>query len=115
MMRTLPGLFLSCLILTGCLERRETLTVARDGSLTMEATFEGPLAEFNGAALLPSREGGWAVEQQEREKTAALANARRVTTPNARCGPGNALRPTNGPTPLRAARMPRWPCVSRRN
>ena len=68
MMRTLPGLLLTCLLLTGCLERRETLTVARDGSLTMEATFEGPVGEFNGAALLPSREGGWAVEQEEREK-----------------------------------------------
>lgn len=55
-------------VLTGCLEREETLVVRRDGSMQMEVTFKGDASEFSGPDAMASRAGGWAVETEDLQK-----------------------------------------------
>lgn len=52
------GMFL----LPGCLERKETITVHRDGRVEFLTEIEGDPADFEGGDALPNEEAGWSVE-----------------------------------------------------
>ena len=53
-------LILPCLS-AACLERKETITVARDGSVRIEAQFEGNRQDFRIRDALPTQAAGWHV------------------------------------------------------
>ena len=53
-------LILPCLS-AGCLERKETITVARDGSARIEAQFEGNQQDLRTRDALPTQAAGWHV------------------------------------------------------
>jgi hypothetical protein len=45
---------IALILCTGCLERTDEITVAKDGTTTIVAIFDGPLGQFSLAASLPS-------------------------------------------------------------
>ncbi|MBI5863187.1 MAG: hypothetical protein HZB38_01475 [Planctomycetes bacterium] len=59
----------SALFLAGCLERKETIHVAPDGSVAMHVNLSGDPGDFDAGDALPSRESGWQIEMR-REKDA---------------------------------------------
>ncbi len=52
---------LSC---AGCLERKESLTVAPDGAVSIECTYQGDASEFKGPDPVPQPEGKWAIQDE---------------------------------------------------
>ena len=51
---------------TGCLERKETIRVQPDGSVRIEAVFDGDVSDFTGGDALPNKRAGWAVKDESR-------------------------------------------------
>ena len=49
--------------MTGCLERRETITVTSDGAVKMKLKYKGSAEELNGADAMPSSQSGWEVSR----------------------------------------------------
>lgn len=56
------------LLIPGCLERKETITIAPDGSVQMELLYKGDLGDFNSGDALPSESTGWQVVDQDTVK-----------------------------------------------
>ena len=48
--------------LGGCLERKETITVTRDGRVRMELRYTGDPSDFESGDAMPSGATGWLVE-----------------------------------------------------
>lgn len=48
----------------GCLERKETIRVHRDGAIDLEIEYSGAPADFAGADAMPSETTGWRVQDQ---------------------------------------------------
>lgn len=55
------------LLSTGCLERKETIRVARDGSVKMTVTLKGDKADFASGDVLPERGGPWTIVDDHME------------------------------------------------
>lgn len=47
----------------GCLERKETIKVARDGAVAIELEYSGKPEQFKTADAMPSQEAGWPVRR----------------------------------------------------
>ncbi len=61
-LRAVLALILAALTLTGCLERKELITVDPDGTVTIEASFESKsFQEIHQGDAIPTLETGWAV------------------------------------------------------
>lgn len=63
----LAALSLTCLaagaaLLSGCIERKETIRVARDGGVEWTVSYKGDKADFGVGDALPDRKAGWDVE-----------------------------------------------------
>lgn len=56
------------LISSGCVERNEGITVARDGSVTIELQYEGTPEELAGGDAMPSAASGWQVKRTVKEE-----------------------------------------------
>jgi len=54
----------TALAVAGCLERKEWLTVRRDGSVEYRIEYRGDPSDFSGGDALPSRRGGWDVRDR---------------------------------------------------
>lgn len=73
-----------------CVERKETIKIARDGAVTIELQFEGSEEETSQGDAMPSTESGWEVERTVEKKgdnddvTVKLTSERQF-------GPGDAL------------------------
>jgi len=66
--RTMPTI-LACvllIILTGCLTRTEKITVARDGRMSFQLTYEGDAEEFVQGDAMPNELTGWHVERKSK-------------------------------------------------
>lgn len=64
--------------LSGCLERKETIRVQRDGAVRMEMEIKGGPADFDGPATLPTREAGWRVSDETHEGQQGTEQVRTV-------------------------------------
>lgn len=53
---------LGMFLIPGCLERKETITVHRDGRVEFLTELEGDPADFEGGDALPTEQSGWSVE-----------------------------------------------------
>jgi hypothetical protein len=67
-MLTLTAASLVLLLSAGCLERKETITVHRDGKVDFVSDFEGDPGDFTGGDPLPTDELGWAVEDSVKKE-----------------------------------------------
>lgn len=68
----------------GCVEREETITVARDGSVTIELEYEGTEEEMAKGDAMPSEESGWSVARSTKEedkKTKIILESKRRFEP----------------------------------
>lgn len=75
------------LLATGCLERKETIRVSRDGSVKMTVTIKGQPADFDTGDALPERGGPWKVEADRMESDPDKSESRvRVATFEGRKG-----------------------------
>lgn len=54
------------LLLPGCLERKEKITVTPDGAVRMELTYKGDAGDFNAGDALPDAGAGWQVVDETR-------------------------------------------------
>ncbi len=62
----LAGFVLSAALLTGCLERLESITIAPDGGAMLRSEFRGTPDDFKKTAdALPEQGGAWTVTQRE--------------------------------------------------
>jgi hypothetical protein len=83
----------------GCVLRRETITVGRDGAVTMELEYEGKPDELSGGDAMPSEKSGWSVTRSTKkegdEVREVLASTRRFgpreELPRSFAPPGDAL------------------------
>jgi len=69
---------------SGCVERKETITVARDGSVIIELEYEGTEAEMTKGDAMPSAESGWSVARSTKEedkKTKVILESKRRFEP----------------------------------
>jgi hypothetical protein len=70
--RSLMGLglaFAAVLLLTpGCLERKETIRIDRDGSVRMRVELKGDPGDFATGDALPDEKAGWRVQEEVRTK-----------------------------------------------
>ncbi|GMU81378.1 MAG: hypothetical protein AMXMBFR47_12490 [Planctomycetota bacterium] len=57
----------AALLATGCLERKETIRVGRDGSVKMLMTIKGEPSDFESGDALPQRGSPWKVEEDRIE------------------------------------------------
>jgi hypothetical protein len=76
----------SLLLLPGCLERKELITVAQDGRVTMEISYRGSEGDLNTQDALPSLESGWHVRREvrmERDEEKHVLEAKRSFPPGA--------------------------------
>ena len=68
-------------VCTGCFLRTETITIGRDGAVTMEVKFEGSAEEHETFDALPTRQSGWEVlesfRMEEGEKKYTVESSRR--------------------------------------
>lgn len=55
------------LLAAGCLERKETIRVGRDGSVRMIVTIKGEPSDFDSGDALPQRGGPWRIEEDRIE------------------------------------------------
>lgn len=58
---------LAMLVAAGCLERKETITVMRDGSTEIALAYKGSPEDFGTADSLPSSAAGWNVSWESRK------------------------------------------------
>lgn len=68
------------LLLSGCLERKESVRVDRDGGVALRVEMTGDLGDFTGGDSLPSEECGWRVSEETREKEDGGQERRLVAT-----------------------------------
>jgi hypothetical protein len=59
---------MALLLCVSCLERSEEITIAEDGTVTIEASFDGAARDFAPPVALPS-EPEWEIEEQETDTT----------------------------------------------
>ncbi|MFQ5806430.1 MAG: hypothetical protein ACE5I3_08270 [Phycisphaerae bacterium] len=52
------------LLVSGCLERKETIRVARDGTVRMRVELKGDPGDFSTGDALPDQSTGWQVEEE---------------------------------------------------
>lgn len=64
---TTVALVLSCLPLAGCLERKETITVRPDLSVSIALEYSGTKDELAGPDAIPSEATGWKIERSVRD------------------------------------------------
>ena len=70
---------LASLISTGCLERKETISVRPNGMSRIEIEISGDTSDIDGPDALPTRELGWRIEREDqttddgKEKTTLVA------------------------------------------
>lgn len=111
---TVAGLVL--LTAVGCLERKETITVARDGSVTIELRYKGNEQDMKTDDALPSRDSGWNVKRavkSEGDEKKHVLTARRTFAPGDAL-PGTFAAPDDPdanlyldfPTTIRTQRRP---------
>ncbi|MFO0837651.1 MAG: hypothetical protein U1D55_03930 [Phycisphaerae bacterium] len=67
-------------LVAGCLERKETIRVARDGAVDFELTYTGDPGDFTSGDAMPEEAGGWTIKdeikQTEQKKTEKERQAR---------------------------------------
>ncbi|MFO0861304.1 MAG: hypothetical protein U0570_12175 [Phycisphaerales bacterium] len=75
----------AALTLTGCLERKEKITVKPDGSASIALTFSGDRSDLEQGDAMPSQAGGWKVTitPDAKKPEEATLEASRVFTPGA--------------------------------
>lgn len=56
------------LILPGCIKRKESITVKRDGAVRFHLTFDGDPADFAGGDALPEKSTGWSVKDEIKDR-----------------------------------------------
>ena len=81
----LAGLLLAlalALTISGCLERKETIRVARDGSVQMRVEWEGDPGDFSKGDTLPTQHTGWATEDEIVTDDEGKETARFCTNPD---------------------------------
>ncbi len=69
---------------SGCVEREETITVARDGSVIIELEYEGTEQEMTKGDAMPSEESGWRVvrsTKKEDDETKLILESKRRFEP----------------------------------
>ncbi len=69
----------------GCLERKETITITKDGRVTIAIAYEGEKAYFETLDALPAEASGWKVEREvkkEGDKEVVTLTAERRFGPN---------------------------------
>ena len=80
--RILTGFVLSA---AGCLERTETITVARNGGVTIDLRYSGAPQDFDRPDALPTERSGWRVEHRserdEEGKVTEILTSRRRFEP----------------------------------
>ncbi|RME37666.1 MAG: hypothetical protein D6788_08960 [Planctomycetota bacterium] len=85
-------LSIGCCVLSsvgsGCVLRKETITVARDTSVVVELKYEGPKEEIASGDAMPSEASGWSVERSEKKEDNEV---KQVLTSRRRFAPGEAL------------------------
>ncbi len=66
----MPGLLVAAVVslMPGCLERKETIRVDRDGSVRMLVEVKGDPGDFTTGDTLPDERGGWRVQDELRTK-----------------------------------------------
>lgn len=57
----------AALLATGCLERKETIRIGRDGSVRLLVTIKGEPSDFESGDALPERGGPWKIEDDRFE------------------------------------------------
>ncbi len=78
---------LSLVTLTaGCLERKESIRVARDGSVALELEFTGDLGDFDTGDAMPQREAGWSVQRNEKTDDQGKTEVRLLASLSTACG-----------------------------
>ena len=82
----LPAFGLLSLLLSGCLERKETITVDRNGGVRIRVELEGDPSDFDTGDVLPTREAGWKVEEQMVENDDGSKKLRRIAMRSYRAG-----------------------------
>jgi hypothetical protein len=70
----------TALLMTGCLERKETIRVDRNGAVTMRVELEGDPGDFVGGDTLPDKYLGWKTEDQIETDDDGKEKQRRVAT-----------------------------------
>jgi len=63
---TVPGLLLATMLLLipGCLERKETIRVDRDGAVRIRVEVDGDPGDFTGGDALPNKRTGWKTQDE---------------------------------------------------
>jgi hypothetical protein len=93
-MRTKPGPRLAAILLTigtlaGCLEREETIRVARDGAVSFEVRFKGDPGDFQSGDALPDSRSGW--KFRDETKTDDNGKEKQTRTATMRVAAGRPL------------------------
>lgn len=88
------------LALAGCLKRKETIRVDRNGGVAIRMEISGDVGDFDGGDPLPSRETGWRTEdrietkddgKQEKTRVALLRVGPREQIPESYAAPGDPV------------------------
>jgi hypothetical protein len=74
---------------TGCLERKEKVTVQKNGAVEIAIAYKGDPADFEGRDPMPGPASGWSVEDQFETKD--NGDSEQLRTATRRFGPGEPL------------------------
>ncbi len=80
----------AALLAAGCLERKETIRVAHDGSVVLRVELQGDPADFAEGDALPTAAGGWTILDQRTEVGRQDRRTEHRVAEKA-CPPGTAL------------------------
>lgn len=73
-------LFAAVLLIPGCLERKETIRVDRDGSVQIRVEMEGDAEDFASGDALPGKHTGWKTQEETEVDDEGKETKRRVAT-----------------------------------